>query len=129
MPRFAVRSDAASAAFLEGAARGELLIVQDTQTGAFHEPQFDIAQDPARFRYVPAAGTGKVISWSVVHEKNAQGGTDRRPVAIVELSEGPWWWAELVGVDPDADLFELPVLVDFERFGDGTAIPYFRPAA
>lgn len=127
MPRFAVQPDAASDEFLAGAARGEFLIVEDTQTGAFHEPQFDVSQDPGRYRYVPAAGTATVISWSVVHEKNAAGGVDRRPVGIVQLTEGPWWWAELVGADPDADLFELPVRVDFQRFEDGSAVPYFRP--
>ena len=127
MPKFPVKADAASAAFLEGAARGEFLIVKDTQTGEFHEPQFPVAQDPERYRYVPAAGTGTVVSWSVVHEKNAEGGVDRRPVGIVQLDEGPWFWAELVGADPDADLMDLPVTVDFQKFDDGSAVPFFRP--
>jgi len=128
MPKFAVRADPASKAFLDGAARGEFLIVQDAATGAFHEPQFNVAQDPERYRYVPAAGTGTVISWSVVHEKNGEGGVDRRPVGIVQLDEGPWWWTELVDADPDADLFELRVRVGFQTFEDGSVVPYFRPA-
>ena len=33
MPRFAVRRDDATAGFFDGAARGEFLLVKDTQTG------------------------------------------------------------------------------------------------
>lgn len=123
-----MQPDAASEAFLAGAARGEFLIVQDTKTGRFHEPQFDVTQDTERCRYVPAAGSGKVISWSIVHERDADSGTDRRPVGIVKLAEGPWWWTELVGANPEADLFELAVRVGFQQFDDGSAFPYFRPA-
>lgn len=127
MPKFAVQADAASAAFLEAAARGEFLIVKDTRTGVFHEPQFDVVQDRERYQYVAAAGTGKVVSWSVVHEKNAEGGVDRRPVGIVQLDEGPWFWSELIGVDPDANLIGLRVEADFQEFDDGSVVPYFRP--
>ncbi len=125
MPSFAVHRDQATAEFFDGTARGEFLLVKDTQTGAVHGPQFDPAADPERYVHVPAAGTGTVVSWVVVHERTADGATSRRSVAIIELDEGPWWWTSIIGADPDDDLFGRRVQVAFEKVGDGEAIPYF----
>ena len=125
MPRFAVRRDEATAEFFDGTARGEFLLVKDTQTGEVLAPQFDTAVDPERYVRVPAAGTGTVVSWAVVHERAADGSTSRRPVGIVELDEGPWWWTSITGVDPGEDLLGRRVQVAFEKIGDGETIPYF----
>jgi uncharacterized protein len=126
MPKFPVKPDASSEAFFDGASRGEFLIVKDTHSGDFLEPQFDISIDTARYRQVPASGRGRVVSWAVVHERTADGDV-RRPVGVVELDEGPWWWTELVDAKPDADLMGLRVRVDFQTFDDGSSVPYFRP--
>ncbi len=125
MPRFPVKADAPSAAFLEGAARGEFLLVLDTATGAYLAPQFDESVDPDRYVRVPAAGGAAVVSWAVVNERTAEG-VDRIPVGIVELDEGPWWWTELADADPDAGLAGRRARVAFRTFDDGTAVPYFR---
>jgi uncharacterized protein len=125
MPRFAVRRDDSTADFFDGTARGEFLLVKDTQTGEVLAPQFDPAVDPERYLRVPAAGTGTVVSWVVVHQREADGSVSRNPVAIVELDEGPWWWTSVTGADPDEDLLGRRVLVAFETVGDGEAIPYF----
>jgi hypothetical protein len=119
-----VRRDAATAAFLDGTAREQFLLVRDTQTGALLAPQFDATADPQRYEHVPAAGTGVVVSWSVVHQRQADGTTGRHPVGIVELDEGPWWWTALDGVDPDDNLLGRRVQVAFTAAGDET-IPYF----
>jgi uncharacterized OB-fold protein len=119
-----VRRDAATAAFLDGTARDQFLLVRDNRTGALLAPQFDPTVDPERYERVPAAGTGTVVSWSVVHQRQADGTTSRQPVGIVELDEGPWWWTALEGVDPDDDLLGLRVQVAFAAAGDET-IPYF----
>jgi hypothetical protein len=124
MPRFAVRRDAETAAFFDGTARGEFLIVKDTLTGAVLEPRFDVSADPDRYVRVPAAGTGTVVSWAVVHERGADGATSRVPVGIVRLDEGPWWWTSLDGFDPDDDLMGRRVRVAYETLGD-EAVPYF----
>lgn len=84
MPAFAIQRDAATAEFLDGTKRGEFLIVKDTRTGEMLSPQFDVSADPQRYVRVPAAGTGTVVSWSVVHQR----GGGRLPVGIVELDEG-----------------------------------------
>lgn len=125
MPRFAVRRDDATAEFFDGTARGEFLLVKDTRTGEVLGPQFDPAVDPERYVRAPAAGTGTVVSWAVVHQREADGSASRIPVAIVELDEGPWWWTSVTGADPDEELLGRRVQVAFETVGDGEAVPYF----
>jgi hypothetical protein len=125
MPSFPVQRDQATAEFFDGTARGEFLLVKDTQTGEVLAPQFDPAVDPERYVRVPAAGTGTVVSWVVVHEREPDGSAGRRPVGIVELDEGPWWWTSITGASPDEDLFGRRVQVAFEKVGDGETIPYF----
>jgi uncharacterized OB-fold protein len=125
MPRFPVQADAQSAAFLEGAARGEFLVVVDSVTGAYLAPQFDASADPDRYARVPASGRATVVSWAVVNERTADG-VERIPVGIVQLDEGPWWWTELADADPDADLGGRRACVAFRTFDDGSAVPYFR---
>ena len=125
MLRHAVQRDEATAAFFDGTARGEFLLVTDIRTGEVLAPQFDTAADPERYVRVPAAGTGTVVSWSVVHQREADGSASRITVGIVELDEGPWWWTSITGVDPGDDLLGRRVQVAFEKAGDGEAIPYF----
>lgn len=125
MPRFPVSADPQSAAFLAGAARGEFLLVQDTATGEHLAPQFDESVDTERYVRVPASGGATVVSWAVVNERTADG-VARIPVGIVELDEGPWWWTELAGADPDSDLGGRRARVEFHTFDDGSAVPYFR---
>ena len=125
MPAFAIARDNATTAFLDATKRGEFLIVRDTRTGELLSPQFDVTIEPGRYEYVPAAGTGTVVSWAVVHQR----GAGRLPIGIVELDEGPWWWTSFPEADPDADLYGVRVKVAFELLGDGDvaeAIPYFR---
>ena len=129
MPLFPVHGDAESAAFLEGTARGEFLIVRDKITGEYLDPKFDVDIDPERYERVAAAGTGDVVTWSVGHGKGSDGPT-RSVVAIVQLDEGPWWSTELVGVAPDSDLLGLKVRAEFVPTGVGehdAVIPQFRP--
>jgi hypothetical protein len=125
MPAFAIQRDPETAAFLDGTKRGEFLLVKDTHTGELLSPQFDTSIEPDRYVRVRAAGTGTIISWSVVHQRPA----GRLPVGIVELDEGPWWWTSFPEADPDADLFGVRVTAAYKLLGEGDsaeAIPYFR---
>lgn len=131
MPSYPVRRDQHTAEFFDGTARGEFLIVRDTRTGELLEPQFDVSADPDRYERVTASGTGTVVSWSVVHERQPDGSTARRVVGIVQLDEGPWWWTEIADADPDADLDGRRVAVAFAQLGSdegGETLPYFRLA-
>ncbi len=129
MPTFPIYRDAATAAFLDGAAACTFLIVRDQSTGAYLAPQFDISIDPDRYTLVPAAGTGEIVSWSVVHQRSPAGPT-RTVVGIVQLDEGPWWWTEISDADPGSNLAGTRVRVAFARPGGETdakaeTIPYF----
>jgi uncharacterized protein len=131
MPAFAIQRDDATAAFLDGTRRGEFLLIHDTRTDEILPPQFDTSADPGRYARVPAAGTGTIVSWAVVHQRDPDGTVTRLPVGIVELDEGPWWWTSFPAADPDADLFGARVQVAYETLGEGDsaeAIPYFRLA-
>jgi uncharacterized OB-fold protein len=129
MPPLAIQRDDATAAFLDGTKRGEFLLVKDTQTGQILPPQFDVSIEPGRFVYLPAAGTGTIISWTVVHQRAADGSVSRLPVGIVELDEGPWWWTSFPEADPEADLYGLRVKAAYDLIGKGDnaeAVPHFQ---
>ena len=129
MPLFPVRRDAASAAFFDGTRAGEFLLVRDRTTGEIRGPRVDAALDLERYERVRAAGFGEVVSWSVVHGRGAEGPT-RTVVGIVQLDEGPWWWAELAA-DPDADLLGARVRVEYVPSGPGErdeVVPVFAVA-
>ncbi|GAA4170625.1 OB-fold domain-containing protein [Gryllotalpicola koreensis] len=129
MPTYPVARDQATADFFDAAAAGRFLIVRDSVTGEYHEPQFDVSADPKRYERTPASGRGTIVSWAVVHERQADGSTARRTVGIVQLDEGPWWWTEIQGADPDADLDGRGVVVAFTQLGSdegGEVLPYFR---
>ncbi|MCU1523338.1 MAG: hypothetical protein JWO18_232 [Microbacteriaceae bacterium] len=128
MPLFPVRRDADSAAFFDGTARDQFLLIRDKVTGEYFDPTADTSVDPGRFELVPAAGTGTVVSWSVVHGKDAEGPT-RTVVGIVQLDEGPWWWGEFTDVDPAQDIAAASVTIAFVNSGDGDRderVPQFR---
>lgn len=78
----------------------------------------------------PAAGTGHLESWVVLHPKPSLDGVtaDPRIVATVELVEGPWITSALIGVDADGVVGGMAVVVAFERPKGSEAIPVFRAA-
>jgi hypothetical protein len=137
MPVGVVRRDAATAEFFAGTEHGELLLRRCADCGQLSRPQARSCGwcQSADLSWAAATGTGTVVSWSVVHGRPADGDhpADGDPpprvvVAIVELTEGPWLHAQLVGVDPGAVTGGQRVIVAFEQPGGGEAIPVFRPA-
>lgn len=128
MAAMPVRRDAETAAFFDGTAQGQFLLLHDTQTGQILDPRTDTSSDRGRYEHVPASGKGTVVSWSVPHTRLPDGGALRTVVGIVQLEEGPWWWAELRGFDPDEDLAGAPAEIAFEPSGphpEDETIPYF----
>jgi uncharacterized OB-fold protein len=126
-----VARDDASAAFFDGTRAGRFLLLRDRSTGEYLDPRTPRSDDDD-LAPVPASGSGRVVSWSGVHSTPSEDGDPvRTVVAIVGLDEGPWWWCRLVGVNPDADLFDLRVEVDFVPSGpdpEHETVPVFRPA-
>jgi uncharacterized protein len=100
-----VQRDEATAEFFDGAAVGQFLLRQCAD-GHFSEPA--AAACPACGRtelaFVPAAGGATLVSWAVSYGRPAGDEPPPRTVlAIGELDEGPWWWAQLDGPAPGAD--------------------------
>ena len=68
---------------------------------------------PTRGRWQPAAGTGRVFTWTVTHRAVDPAFADELPYAIVvvELDEGPRVVGNVVGIAPDELRLDLPVRV------------------
>lgn len=126
MPVGTVHRDAATAEFFDGAARGELLIRHCGACGGHAAPQARTCPHCASsaLSWTPSAGTGAVVSWSVVHAK----GVPPVVVAIVELDEGPWIQTRITGVEPADVTGGMRVRAGFERPEGGEAVPVFHPA-
>jgi uncharacterized protein len=78
------------------------------------------------FTWIKAAGTGTLVSWVILPPgRNAEEGTPPTVVALVELAEGPWLWAQLPGVDVARLSVGVPMTVGFERPEGGEALPVF----
>src|ERR1700735_1645490 len=126
-----VARDDASAAFFDGPRAGKFLLLRNRSTGEYLDPRTPRSDDDD-LASVPAFGTGRVVSWSVVHSTPSENSDPvRTVVAIVGLDEGPWWGCRLVGGDPDVDLLALRVEVDFVPSGpdaEHETVPVFRPA-
>ncbi|MFI0465691.1 Zn-ribbon domain-containing OB-fold protein [Saccharopolyspora sp. 5N102] len=119
-----VARNEASAEFFDGTARGELLIRRCPRCSPLIAP--NVPQCPAcgstELAWVPASGRATLVTWTVVPVPD--GG--HVVAGIVELAEGPWLHARILGVAPE-DLAEGIVLeVGFERHADGETVPVFH---
>jgi uncharacterized protein len=133
-----VLRDAATAEFFDGTAAGQFLLMR---CAAGHVSEPAVAQcttcGDTDLAWVPASGGATLVSWAVSYGRAADGPTADGPtadlkvpaqtvLAIGELDEGPWWWAQL-----DGDGGELSVgrrlRIEFRRAGAGEyeAVPVF----
>jgi uncharacterized OB-fold protein len=80
------------------------------------------------FEVVPAAGTGTVVSFTVQHSKPAaDGSTHRLTAGIIELTEGPWWWTQVVA-PPEEITVGLAVRLEMVTPDGGEPVPVAYPA-
>jgi hypothetical protein len=122
-----------SAAFFDGTAEGRFLLVQ-CEHGHWNRPQARACAECGSrdLHPEPSAGRATLVSWVVVHPRPSDdGSTSGLPSvpAIVELEEGPWWWTQLVDVDPDQLRAGAALQVVFERPDGSEAVPVFTIAA
>lgn len=124
------RNDA-TAPFFDGTARGEFLLLRCPQ-GHWNRPQAERCAkcDSDELRPEPSSGRARLVTWAVVHPRPAADGEAGPPAvpAVVELEEGPWWWSQIVGFEPDDLRDGLALRVVFERPDGSEAVPVFTPA-
>lgn len=78
--------------------------------------------------WVEAAGTGEVVTFSVVHQPPSPAFSVPYVLAVVELREGPRMMTNIIDVDPAHVTVGMAVEVTFEQRST-TTLPQFRPAS
>lgn len=124
--------DEASQPFFDGTLRGELMLQRCEACGTWMWPVRArcIACLDAELSWAPAAGTGTLYSYTMVHQVFHPGFAGEIPynVAMVDLAEGVRIITNVVGV-PDGELqIGAALVVTFDRISDQVALPKFRPA-
>jgi uncharacterized OB-fold protein len=122
----AVRRDGNTDAFLDATARGEFLLrrcIHCQHVGGPQETQCP-ACGSIETEWVRAGGGARVVSWSVVHARNAA----PTITVIAEFDEGPWWWSQVVDADPAELAAGRRLRVAFEEAEGGETLPVFRLA-
>jgi uncharacterized OB-fold protein len=79
--------------------------------------------------WLPAAGTGEVYSYSVVHNMSGWPEDDLPVInSYVELDEGPRIFTNIVNCNPEDVAVGMPVAISFtETTEPDVAIPVFEP--
>jgi uncharacterized OB-fold protein len=127
----AIARDELTAQFLDGAARGEFLLRHCTECGSASQPQAQQCGGcgSALITWRPSGGGASVVSWTVIHTKPAEGSSSTSVLVIGQFDEGPWWWSELVGVEPGEVHEGMRLVIGFEQPpGSAEFVPVFRPA-
>src|ERR1022692_4028665 len=124
------RRDAETAEFFDPAARGVFLIRRCGQCQTATEPQARTCPTcgSADLRYEEASGGASVISWLVARGRPDDDLAARTVLVIAELDEGPWWWSQLPGADPETVQVGQRLRIAFARSGDHEVVPVFRLA-
>lgn len=126
-----VARNEATSVFFDGTAGGQFLLKR-CPDGHWNRPQALLCTECGSqdLTAEAAAGTARLVSWAVVHPRPGAPGESAGPAvpAIVELDEGPWWWSQIVGVDPAELRDGLRLRVVFERPEGSEVVPVFAPA-
>ena len=119
--------------FFEAAGRRELYLQKCRACGAvrYHPRALCPSCLGADTEYVRASGRGRVHTFTVTWQNQAPGFREELPyvMAYVELSEGPRVLTNVVGTPVGEIEIGMPVVVDFEDFDEGLALPKFRKAS
>ena len=121
-----------SAFFFDGTAAGQLLLLR-CDNGHWNRPQNTACAEcrSSELTPAPASGRASLVSWVVVHPRPPADGSEPGPPtvpAIVEFEEGPWWWTQLVDVDPATLRAGDALEVVFEHQEGSEAFPAFTTA-
>ena len=118
-----LQRDAWSTPFFDAAARGTLMILQCGSCQQFSSPQARHCAfcSSAELEWVPSAGRGEIVTWTVLHRRENGTTAPGYTVAIVQLQEGPWMY---VNAAPDLALQAgQPVSIIFTPVDGGESLP------
>ena len=133
MMLMAVGRDDATGEFFDGTAAGHYLLRRCIEHAHVSKPQSAMCPEcgSVNLRWDRASGKAKLVSWTVIPGK-ALAPEDPPPeptvVAIGELEEGPWIWAQLLGAAPENLRDGMGLRIAFERPPGSEAIPVLVPA-
>lgn len=123
-----LQRDTWSTPFFDAAAREELLIVQCGDCQRFSAPQARHCAfcSSTELQWVPSAGRGEIVTWTVPHRRENGTTEPAYVVAIVQLEEGPWIY---VHASPDVPLEAgQPVSITFAPVDGGESLPVLAPS-
>jgi uncharacterized protein len=132
-------SEALTAPYFDGAARGELVIPRCDSCGAFvWYPQERCPRDGGALTWTPVSGRGTLFTWAVVRRAFLPAFEDRVPfvTALVALDEDPAirLCTYLVDSPPDDLVADAPVAATFRPLefatvpGRSVVVPMFALA-
>ena len=118
--------------FWDACREGRLLIQQCRLCEKYYWPAGAcLEHGVTAMTWVPAAGTGTVHTWTVIHQNYPNSFEDGSAtnVAVVRLTEGPFMHTKIVGCSTGELRVGIPVEVDFVTIRQGVRVPLFRPAS
>ncbi|MGH7804262.1 MAG: Zn-ribbon domain-containing OB-fold protein [Candidatus Binatia bacterium] len=129
----APRPDQESRWYWEACARRELYVQRCGNCGALRSYPRALCPEclSSATDYLRASGRGTVYTFTVTYQNQAPGFREELPyvLAWIELEEGPRVLSNVVGCPPEKVAIGMPVVVDFEEFGDSgekLALPVFK---
>ncbi|MEV6340483.1 OB-fold domain-containing protein [Nocardia vinacea] len=120
--------DERSAEFFEAAADDRLLIRKCLDCGHLLGPESRAcACGSSDLEWHNASGSAALVSWSVVHHPPHPAFAEQVPfpIGLIELVEGPWINARIVGVELDQLRVGLPLHAVFVHPDEGDSYPVF----
>jgi uncharacterized OB-fold protein len=128
----ALRRDGLTDPFFDGASADRLVIKRCEFCHRWFAPDASGCPDCGGedLAWAQAGGTATLVTWAVSHPRPQDDGSVPLPavLALVELTEGPWLYARLDGLDPGMLTEGLPLTAAFEHPEEGEAYLVFRPA-
>ena len=124
--------EVAARPYYEGTRRGQLMLQRCESCRSYFAYVRDYCTrclEAGSLEWVPAAGTGRVYTFTIVRQNSHPFFAERVPYvyAVIELDEGVRVTSNVVGIDPDELRCEMPVRVGFERIDDEITVPVFAP--
>ncbi len=123
-----IERDAKSAEFFDAAAEDRLVIRRCLSCGQALAPEAVVCTTCAGLTldWIPASGTGVLVSYTVVHRAPHPAYEVPYTIGIVELDEGPWLYARILTRRPAVG---LQVRAVFQHPEEGESLPAFEEAS